>query len=488
MSLRKNTLYNLVGPVAMLAVSLLTVPAYLGLIGETRYGVLAIVWALLGYFGVFDLGLGRATAQEIARIESRSRDEKARALGTAISINLGLAVVAFAVLWFALPFVFSDVLKIDEPIREEIGQIVPWLCFAVPVATISAVLGGALQGASQFRELNLILVLGTLLFQLVPLGLAYEISNSLALLIPGALLTRIVTLFLMLLFVARSITGWNLLHCDRSIAKRLVSFGSWVTISSIVGPLMTMLDRFVIGALQGARQVAHYTVPFNLADRTTLIASALGSTLFPRFSELPEDDARRLLGMGSDRLLVAITPLFAVAILAVGPFLEIWIDPEFAAEAAPVGRLLLLAFFVNAVAYLPFSFIQARGRPDIIAKIHLCELLPYFALLAAGLWLFGLWGAGLAFLLRVSADTILMLGFAGVLAKMFRKLVMPLIILAVTLVLSSTVESWSQFWWLSLAFIASAASGWAFVSMPTSLRTEIIDLLTNVFRGSEQGG
>lgn len=481
MSLRRNTLYNLLGPAAMLAVSLLTVPIYLKLVGETRYGVLAIVWALLGYFGIFDLGLGRATAQEIARINERPQNEKARSLGTALAVNLALGAVALVILWIALPPIFTHLLQIEEPIRQELDSVVPWLCLAVPVATVSAVLGGALQGASRFRELNIILVLGALLFQLVPLGLAHEISVSLAVLIPGALLTRLVTLALMLWCVGRGVTGWNLFHVDRSIARRLVRFGSWVTISSIVGPLMTILDRFVIGALAGARQVAHYTVPYNLAERTTLIATAVGGTLFPRFAELPEGEARRLMRDGFDRLLIAMTPLSVVAIFLVGPFLTLWIGPDFSADAAPVGRVLLLGFFINAIAYVPHGFIQARGRPDIIARIHLAELLPYFGLLAAGLWLFGVLGAGLAFLLRVAVDTALLCGFAGMLGDFLRKLAMPVGFAGFAIWAGSSLEPGSSPWWTAFACLLAAGAAWLLVATPRVLRDEIVAALTGFF-------
>ena len=96
-----------------------------------------------------------------------------------------------------------------------------------------------------------------------------------------------------------------------------------------------------------------------------------------------------------------MTPLIVVGILVMEPFLSWWIAPAFAQQSAPVGQLILVGFWANGFALIPYAQLQARGRPDLVAKCHLGEVLPYFALLYLGLSAFGMIGAAAAFSLRV---------------------------------------------------------------------------------------
>ena len=54
----RNTVLNLVGLVVPLAVGFITIPMVVRALGNERFGILALVWVVLGYFGLFDLGLG----------------------------------------------------------------------------------------------------------------------------------------------------------------------------------------------------------------------------------------------------------------------------------------------------------------------------------------------------------------------------------------------------------------------------------------------
>src|SRR6266498_4215417 len=99
MSIKRHTLYNLAGILAPTVVTLFTVPIYLNLIGIDRYGVLVIIWSLFGYVGMLDLGLGRATAQRIAKLQQAEPCERAKTFWTSLALNAAFGVIGGLLFW-----------------------------------------------------------------------------------------------------------------------------------------------------------------------------------------------------------------------------------------------------------------------------------------------------------------------------------------------------------------------------------------------------
>src|SRR2546425_9159614 len=65
--LARNTVWNLFGNGAPMVVAVFCIPILIRSLGRERFGVLTLAWALIGYASLFDLGLGRALTQLVAR-------------------------------------------------------------------------------------------------------------------------------------------------------------------------------------------------------------------------------------------------------------------------------------------------------------------------------------------------------------------------------------------------------------------------------------
>lgn len=470
MSIRKHTLYNLVGSLLPLGLSLITIPVYIGLIGESRYGVLAVAWLLLGYFGLFDLGLGRATSQRIAAQSKSSAADRAQTFWTALSINGGLGVVGGLIVWPVASYFFGHVFSIEQALRPELDAAIPWMILAVPIATVSGVLSGALQGRAQFFETNVISVSGAAVTQLFPLTVAWLHGPDLAWLLPAVILTRMATMVTLFWRCHHHVFAGQPRSVARSLAKGLLKFGGWVTVSSLIGPLMVILDRFVIGAYLGAKSVTYYTVPFQLGDRTNILSYAMSSALFPRLAAANKEEGQQLASVAIRSLAVVMTPAMVFGVFLMQPFMRVWLGLGFANHAALTGEILLLGFWINAFAKIPYAQLQAGNRPHVVAQCHTVEILPYLAALYVGLHFFGIAGAAAVFGLRTFADCALLMYFAGSLRQNAFLLATPIVLLLVSLCVAHGCALGSLQWWAGATILLLASLWWAWHRAPPDIR------------------
>jgi O-antigen/teichoic acid export membrane protein len=380
----------------------------LGLIGEVRYGVLAVIWVVFGYFGVFEFGLSRATANHMARMRDDSAASREALFWTALMLNLAIGAVGAAGLVIVGHVLLTSVLDTSPALRAEALAAVPWLAAGVPATTVSLVLAGTLEGRERFLTVNVLTVVGLALFQLVPLGYAYWIGSDLRGLIVSAMAALLASTAVSFIATAVSlpVAGWPRL--DRSRIGSLFRYGGWITITGLVSPLLTLLDRVVIGAVLGAQSVTRYTIPYTLVARTQILPMSLARTLFPRFSMLDEAQAAAVARSALRALSAVVTVLTVTASVVLEPFLRVWVGDDIARGAAPVGAILLLGMWFNSLAVIPFVFLQARRRPDLPAKFHVLEVGPYLAALWAGLKVSGIEGAAWAWTGRAMVDCALL--------------------------------------------------------------------------------
>src|SRR5438445_11121396 len=82
-------------------------------VGTERFGILSIAWALLGYLGLFDLGLGRATTKFVAECLGRGELEKMAGLAwTSMASQVLFGIAGGLLSAAAVPLLVHRVLNI----------------------------------------------------------------------------------------------------------------------------------------------------------------------------------------------------------------------------------------------------------------------------------------------------------------------------------------------------------------------------------------
>jgi O-antigen/teichoic acid export membrane protein len=420
--LAKNTLINLVGRGIPLLFAVAAIPFVIDGLGTERFGVLTIVWIIIGYFGLFDMGLGRATTKFVADQEAQGAEQLSPIILTSILLLVGLGVVGGGVIVLATPYLVQYILNIPPELVQETKSAFYVLSMSIPLVLGSIGARGALEAQQRFAIVNLIKVPASIINYVGPL-LVLPFSNQLQHVVIVLIIARSITFVMYLYYCFKDDFTIRLAQYPvRKWIKELFSFGAWITVSNLISPLMVYIDRFILGAMMTMTAVAYYTTPYEMVTRLLIVGSSFMGVMFPAFSVYSLKKSEKLADLHQKSiryLLLALVPVITFLVLSAEPLLYYWLGAEFAQNSTGVLQLLAVGVLANSIGLVPYTMLQAVGRPDITAKLHIVELPIYLGMI----WFFsqtmGIVGVALAWVVRVTFDGMLLLYFSNRLVHIF---------------------------------------------------------------------
>ena len=414
--LARNVLWNLLGTGVPLLVALVAIPILIEGLGTARFGILTLAWMVVGYFSLFDLGLGRALTKLVAEKLGKGKGDDIPALvWTAMSLMAALGVLGAVVFAAVTPWMVRGVLNIPSELQPETLTAFYLLAAAVPIVIGSTGLRGILEAHQRFGMVNAVRIpLGIFTF-LGPVAVL-PFSNSLVPIVAVLVVARLVS------WCAHAVLCMRVEPALRqsvsvhgAMVKPLINFGGWITVTNIVGPLMVYLDRFLIGAMVSMTAVAYYATPYEVVTKLWIIPGALMGVMFPAFVAAFVQDrmrASRLFDRTVNYIFLSLFPVVLIIVTFAREGLALWLGGEFAVNSSLVLQVLAVGVFINSQAYVPSGLVQGAGRPDLTAKLHLIELPFYLLILWWMLDAYGIVGVAVAWVLRVVVDAVFLFAMA----------------------------------------------------------------------------
>jgi O-antigen/teichoic acid export membrane protein len=175
-------------------------------------------------------------------------------------------------------------------------------------------------------------------------------------------------------------------------------------------------------------------------------------------------------------LAATITLPVMIGIFAMEPFLNLWVGREIGVQSAPVGRILLIGFWCNAMALVPFTQLQAAGRPRTVTMILLLQIPLYLGALYVAMIGYGIVGCAVALAARFGVDFIMQSLAVDRRIQAAPALGGSLILLIAAAVLSSRLALNDPLWWAGAALLIASTSFGAYRFLPADVRAQMIGM------------
>ena len=406
--------WNIGGLSLPLLIAVFAIPKLLVNLGQERFGLLTLAWGLIGYAGALDLGIGRAATLYISRLkvgDEKNKNEIPIVLSTAVKVTL-LAGISAGILILLVSFTnLIDLIKIQSVLPVEIRNSLILLAFALPMQAISATYKGVNEAFLRFKGVSILRVfLGAANF-----GMPWVVSlytTRMEWLILSLVLSRFLALFFYRVLAKSCINEYlanNNYYFSKEIAKKLLKFGGWFTLSGLLNPLVATADRFVISAVISAAAVSVYVIPYEMAAQSLILIGAITTVTFPYFSQLIVKNPENVQSFFNKILIVSIG--FMAVIFLVFEFfgdeiLYLWLKRDAESQSVEILKILGFGLIPYAIGTLCVSLLHAFGRTEVTAKLNMIEFPIFLCLIFFSVKYFGILGAAYAWVIRVIIDAI----------------------------------------------------------------------------------
>lgn len=371
--------------IAVKVLSLFTLPILTRLLSPEAYGMAAIassMAALLSAVALAGIDMSYARAyhvqqgpggQEVERFAWRYTIVVAVAAGV-----LGGIGWEFAGFWFELP--------------PELGPLVG-VTVVLSLLNAMALVRARLNG--RYRRLAFASVASGVLTIVATIAMSVWWQPSGAVILIGVLVGQILVTFILGIPRLRDLlTPSGLTSHDR---WSILNIGLAGVVTAPMYWIMTSLDRWILGAMEGAAVVGVYAIAFNIAAIGALVNTSLSAVWLPEAAKLYEADraaAPVRLGTFAEKIVLALGVVW-LAITATGGDILRLLTPEpyhIAAIAIPfvAGAVFLNGVFqtANAAALLTHR-LYLTGVWTVIAAVVCVALnlilIPHLGLLGAAI-------------------------------------------------------------------------------------------------------
>lgn len=398
---------NLAGGAAPVLAALVAFRIVAEKAGTARLGMLGVAWTLLAFLAVADFGFGRFFAKRFAQATSRDELLRERIVLKRFScaaLTMGIVLVPLVIA--VLPI--AEWLPRGLNARDAASSVVAarLIIGVVPVMLLTRGLRGALEGRLMFGHANLMRgVFGSLSFA-APAVVAYW-TVDLRFLVGAAVAVRVFELIAQLFDTRRALPSGMPSVVVPFRWLEMVREGGWFSVSSITGPLLGTLDRLLVARMISAVAVAAYYVPQELGSKVVGFPTAVTIAAYPRLARAvaARDHARyRSLTRQALVLSLAVCLPFCVVFAAMPDAVWNWFDPGFGVDAGRITGILAIGLLCNCVAQVPYISLQALGRVDLVAKLHMVEVPLFVGALTALIPAYGIVGAAVAWAARNVID------------------------------------------------------------------------------------
>ena len=382
-TLVRNIVSNWAGYAVHIAVAFFLTPYILDSLGETHYGIWALVIGVTGYYGLLDLGVASGMTQYLTRyLASNDIDKLNRSASTSFAVLSGIGFLVF-VGSLIIAFSASSLFRIQAASPSEVAWVFAVTGTSVALQFVFFTRSAVFTAVQRFDLSNVIGISTRILSAgatIICLKAGYDLIG-LSLVVAG---TNVLDYLIRWHVAGRLLPAMKISPklVNRESLREVVSFGIWNSVSAGSVRLFSYTDAVVIAAFMPVAAVAPFAIAANLRSYFEDIFTRVGYVFFPAATELDaqgdRDGLRKLYLIGSKFMFLGSILCGSIAICWARDFFYLWIgavyaEPSAYPSVAILFYLLALGSIVSVAQRIGYQVLLGMRQVGLLAGLFALE-------------------------------------------------------------------------------------------------------------------
>lgn len=365
--LKAGIILNYTLSVLYVLMGLLYTPYMLRKLGQSEYGLYALVASVMAHLSLLDLGFGDAIVRYTAKYRAEGKlEEQYNMFGMffAVYVVISLLVlIAGVFLYFNLPVMFGETMTGEELGRAKIMILL--LVVSMVVSFLFNIFGSIITAYEEFvfsKGLAIISLIFNTLSIVFVLSLGYK---AVAMVVVSTMLGFICQIFNYCYCKFKLKVKIHFGKFDKALLAEISTYSLWIFLSVLMNKIYWSSGKFVLGAVSGTVAVSILALAINMVTMYISLSGSISGVFLPKVTSMvatdksPKELSDLFIRVGRLQFS-AIAIVFSGFVVFGKYFFNLWAGPEYA-ESYTITIIFFTAQSIPLIQSIGITILKARN-------------------------------------------------------------------------------------------------------------------------------
>jgi O-antigen/teichoic acid export membrane protein len=352
-------------------------PFILHRLGDTAYGIWVLIFSVIGYYGLFDLGIRSSVIRYVSTFTATNDHGRlASLISTSLATYSAIGCVALVVT-LVCSFFVDTLFRIPPGFLTTSRWLFLIVGSSVAVGFPIGIFGGILEGMGKFYFVNLTNLAATLLraslivlalnrnYGLLTIAVITVVLPTLGSLVRGVIVLRLLRVPL------------GCKYIDRRSFRDIANYSAISLIIMIAYKVRFKTDEIVIGTFLSVTAITYFSISDRLLEYASEVVSSLAQIFVPMAGQSDAkgnmNHLRKILIAGNRACALLIFPITAILIILGKSVIEAWVGVRYVTVSYPVLIVMLIPLTFSLAQGASTRILYGMARHKSLALVTLME-------------------------------------------------------------------------------------------------------------------